>query len=192
MDAQRAITFLDVPKVIEEATADFNRILGRNYDPFLEKYQMEDAEVAFFIQGAHANTCKSAILHLRSQGLKAGMVRPRWVRPWPTRQIAEALSRVKAVATIETSTSYGGAMRGGNLIHEVRASLYDLENRPPVTSFMAGLGGDVILLEDFYYMAKILTRMAKRKKPASMSTGSALRKNNSVRPQGGIQYGRSI
>jgi pyruvate ferredoxin oxidoreductase alpha subunit/oxalate oxidoreductase subunit alpha len=164
MDAQRAATFLEVPKVIEEAVADFNRIFGRTYDPYLEKYKMEDAEVAFFIQGAHANTCKSAVNHLRSQGLKAGMVRPRWVRPWPTQQIAEVLSRVKAVATVETSTSYGGAMRGGNLIHEVRASLYDLENRPPVTSFMAGLGGDVILLEDFSYMAKILTQMVKEKK----------------------------
>jgi len=71
---------------------------------------------------------------------------------------------VKAVACIETSTSYGGAMRGGNLVHEVRASLYDLDNRPLVTSFMAGLGGDVVLLEDFYYMAKILTQMVKDKK----------------------------
>jgi pyruvate/2-oxoacid:ferredoxin oxidoreductase alpha subunit len=164
MDAQRAMTFLEVPKVIKEAVDDFNRIFGRTYDPYLEKYQMEDAEIAFFIQGAHANTCKSAIGHLRSQGIKAGMVRPRWVRPWPTEQIAEALSHVKAVGCVESSTSYGGATRGGNLIHEVRTSLYDLDKRPLVTSFMAGLGGDVILLEDFYYMAKILTQMAKDKK----------------------------
>ena len=164
MDAQRAMTFLEVPKVIEEAINDFNRIFGRKYDPFLEKYKMEDAEIAFFIQGAHANTCKSAIHHLRNQGVKAGMVRPRWVRPWPTIQIAEALSQVKAVGCVESSTSYGGATRGGNLIHEVRASLYDLEKRPLVTSFMAGLGGDVILLEDFYYMAKILSQMVKDKK----------------------------
>jgi hypothetical protein len=37
-------------------------------------------------------------------------------------------------------------------------------NRPLTTSFMAGLGGDVILLEDFYYMAKILMQMVKEKK----------------------------
>jgi pyruvate/2-oxoacid:ferredoxin oxidoreductase alpha subunit len=92
------------------------------------------------------------------------MVRPRWLRPWPTTQIAEALSQVKAVATVETSTSYGGATRGGNLIHEVCATLYDLEKRPLVTSFMGGLGGDVVLLEDFYYMARILTQMVKDKK----------------------------
>ena len=55
-------------------------------------------------------------------------------------------------------------MRGGNLIHEVRATLYDLEKRPLVTSFMGGLGGEVVLLEDFYTMAKILTQMVKEKK----------------------------
>ncbi|MGC8602742.1 MAG: oxalate oxidoreductase subunit alpha [Desulfomonilaceae bacterium] len=164
MDAQRAAVFLNVPEVIEEATKDFNRIFGRSYDPFLEKFMMEDAEIAYFVQGAHANTCKSAIKNLRNQGVKAGLVRPRFVRPWPTLQVAEALSNVKAVGCVETSTSYGGAMGGGNLIHEVRSSLYDLENRPLVTSFMAGLGGEVILLEDFYFMAKILNQMVKEKK----------------------------
>jgi len=29
---------------------------------------------------------------------------------------------------------------------------------------MAGLGGDVILLDDFYYMAKILKQMVEEKK----------------------------
>jgi len=164
MDAQRAMTFLEVPAVIEKAVADYNKIFGRKLNPWLEKYMMDDAEVAFFIQGAHANTCKSAIRNLRSKGLKAGMVRPRWIRPWPTTQITEALANVKAVATVETSTSYGGATRGGNLIHELSASLYDLENRPLLTSFMAGLGGDVILLDDFYYMAKILKKMVEEKK----------------------------
>src|SRR5208283_1003502 len=90
MDAQRAATFLEVPKVIEEATADFNRIFGRKRDPYLDTYMMEDAEIAYFVQGAHATTCKSAIRDLRKQGIKAGLVRPLWVRPWPTVQIAEA------------------------------------------------------------------------------------------------------
>ena len=84
MDAQRAATFLDLPPVIEKAVADYNAIFKRKMDPWLEKYMIDDAEIAFFIQGAHANTCKNAVRHLRAQGLKAGMVRPRWVRPWPT------------------------------------------------------------------------------------------------------------
>jgi pyruvate ferredoxin oxidoreductase alpha subunit/oxalate oxidoreductase subunit alpha len=164
MDAQRAQTFLAVPEVIEQATADFNRIFGRDYDPFLEKYKLEDAEIAFFIQGAHANTCRKTVDMLRAAGVKAGMARLRWIRPWPTHQIAEALGHVKAVGSIETSTSYGGAMRGGNLIHELRASLYDLDDRPLVTSFMAGLGGETIYPDDFKYMADVLLKMVKEKR----------------------------
>jgi pyruvate ferredoxin oxidoreductase alpha subunit/oxalate oxidoreductase subunit alpha len=164
MDAMRAQTFLAVPKVIEEATADFARIFGRKYDPFVDKYKLDDAEIAFFIQGAHANTAKAAVDKLRSQGVKAGLARPRWIRPWPTHQIAEALGHVKAVGVIETSTSYGGAMRGGNLIHELRASLYDLDNRPLVTSFMGGLGGETIWPADFEYMAGVLSTMVKEKR----------------------------
>ncbi len=164
MDAQRAATFLVLPQVIKEATEDFNRIFGRNYDPFLEQYQLADAEIAFFIQGAHANTCRKTVDALRKSGVKAGMARLRWIRPWPTHEIAEALGHVKAIASVETSTSYGGAMRGGNLIHELRASLYDLDKRPVVTSFMAGLGGETIWPEDFEYMAKVILKMAKDKR----------------------------
>jgi len=164
MDAQRAITFLEVPKVIKEATDAYNRIFGRKYEPFLEKYMMDDAEIAFFLQGAHANTCRSAVNQLRKQGVKAGMVRLRWIRPWPTAEIAEAFSKVKAIASVETSTSYGGAMMGGNLIHELRASLYELKYRPLITSFMGGLGGEVILMEDFHYMAKIISQAVRDNK----------------------------
>ena len=164
MDAMRAQVFLTVPKVIEEATADFNRIFGRNYDPFVEQYKLADAEIAFFIMGAHANTARAAVDRLRKQGVKAGMARLRWVRPWPTHQLAAALGHVKAIGVVETSTSYGGAMRGGNLIHELRASLYDLDERPLVTSFMGGLGGETIWPADFDYMAKVLTQAVKEKK----------------------------
>ena len=164
MDAMRAQTFLAVPKVIEEATADFARIFGRKYDPFVEQYRLDDADIAFFIMGAHSNTARAAVDKLRKEGVKVGMARLRWVRPWPTHQLAEALGHVKAVGVVETSTSYGGAMRGGNLIHELRASLYDLDDRPLVTSFMGGLGGETIWPADFDYMAGVLTQMVKEKR----------------------------
>jgi pyruvate ferredoxin oxidoreductase alpha subunit len=106
---------------------------------------------------------------LRKQGVKAGMARPRWIIPWPTHQIAESLGHVKAVGVVETSTCYGGSMRGGNLAPEVRASLYDLDERPLVTSFMAGLGGETIWPEEFHHMAKTLSQMVKDKRTSQYS-----------------------
>jgi pyruvate ferredoxin oxidoreductase alpha subunit/oxalate oxidoreductase subunit alpha len=164
MDMQRAQAMLDAPAVIREAIDDFNRIFGRKYSPFVEEFMTDDAEIALFIQGAHAMTARHAIRHLRAKGVKIGLVRLRFVRPWPTQDIAEALSKFKAVGVVETSTSYGGAMRGGNLLHEVRASLYDLPNRPLTTSFMAGLGGEMVPLKEFYYMAEILSKAVREGK----------------------------
>ncbi len=164
MDLQRAQAMLDAPKVIREAIDDFNRILGRNYSPFVEEYMTEDADMAFFIQGAHTMTARHAIKHLRSKGVKVGLVKLRFTRPWPTQEVSQALSKFKAVGVVETSTSYGGAMRGGNLLHEVRASLYDLPQRPLTTSFMAGLGGEMVPLKEFYYMAEVLAQMIKEGK----------------------------
>jgi pyruvate/2-oxoacid:ferredoxin oxidoreductase alpha subunit len=164
MDLQRAQAFLDVPKVIREAVDDYNRIFGRKYSPFVEEYQTGDAEMVFFIQGAHALTARQAIKHLRGKGLKVGLVKLRFVRPFPTEEVAEVLSKFKAVGVVETSTSYGGAMRGGTLLHEVRAALYDAPQRPLTTSFMAGMGGEVIRLEEFYWMAEVLAAAVKKGK----------------------------
>ncbi|MFL5406817.1 MAG: transketolase C-terminal domain-containing protein, partial [Myxococcales bacterium] len=161
MDLQRAQAFLDLPEVVEEAVSDYNRIFGRTYAPFVEEYLTGDADIVFFLQGAHTATARAAVQHLRRRGVKAGVVKLRFVRPFPTRQVGEVLSKFKAVGVVETSTSYGGSMRGGNLLAEVRAALYDVPERPLTTSFMAGLGGDVVPLRDFYWMAEILTNAIK-------------------------------
>jgi pyruvate ferredoxin oxidoreductase alpha subunit/oxalate oxidoreductase subunit alpha len=161
MDLQRAQAFLDLPKVVKEAVEDYNRIFGRNYSPFVEEYLTDGAEIVFFIQGGHASTARHAVRHLRDQGVKVGLVKLRFVRPFPTVEVGEILSKFKAVGVIETSTSYGGSMRGGNLLAEVRAALYDVPKRPLTTSFMAGLGGDVVTIKELNWMAEILTKALK-------------------------------
>ncbi|HSD51218.1 MAG TPA: transketolase C-terminal domain-containing protein [Candidatus Methylomirabilis sp.] len=161
LELARAMAMGEVPKVVQEALDDFGRIFGRKYPPFVEEYMLEDADMAIFIQGAHAATARTAVQKLRKQGVKIGMLKLRFVRPWPTEAVAAALSKVKAVAVVETQTSYGGATNGGGLMFEVCTSLYDLPKRPLVTSFMAGLGGEVVKIEDFEYMAKHLAKAIK-------------------------------
>src|SRR3989304_4739900 len=83
------------PAVIKEAIDDYNRIFGRDYSPFIEESMTDDAEIAFFIMGAHTMTARHAVKHLREQGVKIGLVKLRIVRPWPTQDVAEALSKFK-------------------------------------------------------------------------------------------------
>ncbi|MFL5417800.1 MAG: hypothetical protein ACJ78Y_17495, partial [Myxococcales bacterium] len=70
MDLQRAEAFLELPAVIEEAVSDYNRIFGRTYAPFVEEYLTGDADIVFFLQGAHTATARAAVQHLRRQGVK--------------------------------------------------------------------------------------------------------------------------
>jgi hypothetical protein len=44
------------------------------------------------------------------------------------------------------------------------ASLYNVPNKPLVTSFMAGLGGEIVTLDMFYDMAKVLSGAVKNQK----------------------------
>jgi pyruvate/2-oxoacid:ferredoxin oxidoreductase alpha subunit len=161
INVQRAVAFDDIEAVISEVVTDYNKAFGRSYSPFVDEYMMDDADICFFIQGGHARTARFAVNHLRKQGVKAGVARLRFMRPFPTAAVAASLSKVKAVGCVETSTSYGGASRGGNIIHEARTACYNLDNRPIITSFMAGLGGEIVTLKEFFAMAKVLSDAVK-------------------------------
>jgi len=150
--------------VIEEAIDDFGRIFGRTYSPFVEEFMTDDADLAFFINGAHAQTARYAIGHLREREVKVGLVKIRFIRPWPTDAIMESLSKFKAVGIIETNSSFGIARGGGILAPEVCGSLYDAPQRPLIASFMAGLGGEPITLNEFYFVAEKLSQIARQGK----------------------------
>ncbi len=124
----------------------------------------DDAEIVFFISGAHAHTARYAIHHLRKKGVKIGLVKIRFIRPWPTEELAKILSKFKVVGIVENNNSFGSALSGGILALEVRASLYDSSKKPHVLSFMAGLGGEPITLNDYYFMAEKLAETAKTDK----------------------------
>jgi pyruvate/2-oxoacid:ferredoxin oxidoreductase alpha subunit len=120
----------------------------------------EDADFAFFINGAHAHTARYAIKHLREKGVKVGLVKIRFIRPWPTDALQENLSKFKAVGVIETNSSFGVARGGGILAPEVCASLYDAAQKPLIASFMGGLGGEPITLNEFFFIAEKLNKIA--------------------------------
>jgi len=138
--------------IIREKTDEFAKIFGREYPHFVEGFMLDDAEIVFVIQGAHSVTCMAAVKRARERGIKAGMARLLWIRPFPTEDLVEALAPAKVVGVVETNLCMGGASRGGALSLDVTTALYHADNRPLVTSFMAGLGGETIPLEEFAWM----------------------------------------
>jgi pyruvate ferredoxin oxidoreductase alpha subunit/oxalate oxidoreductase subunit alpha len=101
---------------------------------------------------------------MRDKGIKVGMVRLRTIRPYPTEQVRESLSKFKVVGVIETNMGLGSVSSGGVLYAEACAALYESDKRPLVFSFMAGMGGEAIVLKEFYWMTQKMIDAQKRGK----------------------------
>lgn len=128
----------NVPEVFEKVEEEFEKLTGRKYG-FFEAYRTEDAEIIILTHSTPGGTAKSVCDALREKGEKVGVVRLRMFRPFPSRQLAEAVKHAKAIAVFEKCRSFGAP--SNPLALEIRTALYDLDERPMVTDFVIGLGG---------------------------------------------------
>ena len=134
--------------VLIEAYTDFNAKFGRGGEPFIERYMMDDAEIAIVGMGTLAMPVKVAVRKMREQGKKVGFVRVRWFRPFPTVELQDALAGVKAVGVIDRDFSFGSPSFSGVLANDLRSALYPMQKRPRILSFIAGLGGREVSTND--------------------------------------------
>lgn len=150
--------------VIVEANRDFQRIFGRGGNPWLEEYMTEDAEVILIGQGTLGLPVKVTIRKLREQGQKVGFVRLKWLRPFPTEEVIQSLSRFKAVGVVDRDYSFGSPNDGGVLYNEIRSALYGADTRPPILGFICGLGGREVTIPDVVEMMETTAKAAKTKR----------------------------
>mgnify|MGYP002854322922 CR=1 FL=1 len=124
--------------VILSVAKDFEETFGRKYGLF-ESYKMEDAEFAMVIMGSSAGTAKAAVDELRAAGVKAGLVKIRVFRPFPSEELAQVLKGCKAVAVMDKSEGFSAC--GGPLYAETAGALINEEQRPKMIDVVFGLGG---------------------------------------------------
>ena len=125
-----------LPKV-EEVFADFEKLTGRKYN-LVEKYDMDDADVAVVCMGTSVETAREVATEMRAKGVKAGVIGLRVVRPFPFADIAAALKDVKAVAALDRSAPGGAA---GMLFNEIAGSLFNSDSKMLLSGYIYGLGG---------------------------------------------------
>jgi len=148
--------------VIEEAYADFRKVFGRGPEnPWFEEYMTEDAEIILIGMGTISLPLKVAIRNMRAQSKKVGLVRLRWFRPFPTERLVGALSKAKAIGVIDRDYSFGSPFGSGVVANEIRAAMYNADRRPPLLSFICGLGGREVMLEDVYQVTDLCFNAAK-------------------------------
>ncbi len=140
----------------EEVAQEFQAHFGRQYG-LIEPFQLDDAEYVLVMSNAYATKGKAAVQHLRSRGVKAGLLRLRVLRPFPAAHIAAALEGRKAVAVIDQNLAPG---LGGITYQEIAAALYQSTDPPALLSVIGGLGGKDISAAEFDAVFDDLQRAA--------------------------------
>jgi 2-oxoisovalerate ferredoxin oxidoreductase alpha subunit len=132
--------------VISEVGREFGSIFGRTYG-LTEAYRCEDAEFVLVTYGTIAGTAKVAADRLRDKGFRAGVLKIRYFRPFPSREVVGTLSRVKAAGVVDRAVSFGQA---GPFYTETRAALGSAALG--LHGFVAGLGGRDVSVADLESM----------------------------------------
>jgi pyruvate ferredoxin oxidoreductase alpha subunit len=125
-----------LPK-IKEVFVDFEKLSGRKYN-LVEKYNMDDADVCVVCMGSSVETAREVASEMRENGIKAGVVGIRVLRPFPFFEIIEALKDVKAVAALDRSSPNGAA---GTLFNEIAGALFNTDSKTLLSGYIYGLGG---------------------------------------------------
>ena len=81
-------------------------------EPMWEEYQMEDAEICVVAFGIASRVAKNAVVAARAEGIKAGLIRPITLWPFPKKALQAAADRVKSFVSVELNM--------GQMIEDIR------------------------------------------------------------------------
>ncbi len=81
-------------------------------EPMWEEYMMEDAEICVVAFGIASRVAKNAVVAARAEGIKAGLIRPITLWPFPKKALAAAAEKVNGFVSVELSM--------GQMIEDVR------------------------------------------------------------------------
>ena len=128
------ITSLDLQS--EKMEARVHRLF-KKYDQMekedlrYEKISCDDAEYLFVAYGSSARIAQKAVELARKKGIKAGLLRPITLFPFPKQQLFELAEQVKGILSVE--------LNAGQMVEDVRLSV---QHKVPVEHF--GRTGGII------------------------------------------------
>lgn len=134
--------------VIKKTNSEFKKIFKRSYgNGLIETYNMEKAKYALITMGSLAGTAKYV---LKTKNIKdIGLIRIKSFRPFPVEEIKNSIKDLQGVGVLEKDISPG---LGGALCYELRG----LTKKKNVSTFVGGLGGRDVKIEDFMKIFKYI------------------------------------
>ncbi|HWQ20869.1 MAG TPA: pyruvate ferredoxin oxidoreductase [Methanotrichaceae archaeon] len=153
---------LDAIGVISDVDESFGRRFGRRYGGMAEEYRCDDAEMVMVTLGSITGTCRILVDELRAEGWKVGLLKIRFMRPFPEKEIMDLSRHVKAIGVIDKDISFGYE---GTVFTNVNSALAKARTGVLALDFIAGLGGRDISRQDIREMFLRLKEGLQEKEP---------------------------
>lgn len=131
--------------VIDAIDLDFEHHFGRSYGGAIDTYRCDDAELVLVTIGSATGTAREAIDLARAKGIKVGLLKVRFLRPFPAQKVRDVLKGRKGYAVVDRSVSFG--WNTGVLFTEVKAAISELGETTCNLPVIGGLGGADISLK---------------------------------------------
>ena len=141
---QQEEAIMNAKRIYLEVGEELSEITGNKY-PYFEEYRIEDATAVIIVLASAAGTAKDAIDEMRIDGKKVGLLKPKLFRPFPYKEMRDVLKNIPVIGVLDRSISFGSY---APLYTEIRNSLFELENKPKLQSYIFGLGGKDIFKSD--------------------------------------------
>lgn len=108
--------YLDPNELEQKVRERFQRYeIIKEKEPMAEEYLVEDAQIVLVSFGATSRIVKSAVNTARSMGIKAGMIRPITLWPFPEKVIQKAAETASSFLSVE--------MNMGQMVDDVRLAV---------------------------------------------------------------------
>ncbi len=122
--------------VINAIDKKYGELTGRSYGGLVEAYKCEDAERIIITLGSITGLVRDVVDEKRSLGEKVGVLKIRYMRPFPEEEIIEHTKVAKAIAVLEKDISFG---HQGTVYTHVASALRRKEQS--LYNYVGGLGG---------------------------------------------------
>ncbi len=152
-----ADAFAGVRDKILKVEEEFREIFGREYGGLVEEYRTEDADAIAVVSATIASTSKEVVDRMRERGLKVGLARVRYFRPFPHQELREIAKKTDMLGVIDRSYTFG---YGGALYAETKGVLYG-HSDIPVKNYIMGIGGRDVTPEILEKVFMDMLRIAK-------------------------------
>ncbi|MFN7106444.1 MAG: pyruvate ferredoxin oxidoreductase, partial [Pyrobaculum sp.] len=131
----------EAKKAVGQIDREYGKLFGRSYGGLVEWYKADDAKYLAVCVGAWCSDAKEAVNLLRAKGVPVGLMRLRFIRPFPVEQI-KRLDQYDVVIVYDRDITPIGGVLGV----EIRSVL----SKARVINIVAGIAGVDFDSNNFY------------------------------------------